>query len=185
MSSIFSTIAITAGFILLIPLAILAERADFNTWQSRLAFPEFRDSVNRHTPLHAVGTVLPPTITTNLTLTAADDPIVLVRETIISPGVTLTLEGGANVFAHEFATLSVFGTLRMQGRQSEPIILTTNERHGDNQVWNGIVLVDGARADIAHAAIRYAAPGLTCLPGSAVTTDHLEMKYTNQDIFGC
>lgn len=185
MSSTLSTIAITAGLILLIPLAIAAERADFNTWQSRLALPEFRDGVHRHTPLHAIGTVLPPTITANLTLTAADNPIVLVRETIISPGVTLTLEDGANVFAHEFAQLTVHGTLHVRGTPKQSIELTTNELHPDNKVWNGIVAAPTAVVTLAHTTIRYAAPGLTCLPGSAVTTDHLEMKYTNQDIFGC
>lgn len=168
---------------LVIPFAIQFERAEPETWRSRLAVFSGKEEVSRHTPLHSEGTFLPPRFTQNTTLTAAANPVILSGRTEVPSGVTLTLEGGVNLFAHEFAELAVFGTLRMQGAEADPIIFTSNERHPQNQIWNGIIGYDGARAVITHTRFHYASPALTCLPGSAATLTHSEIRETLVGVF--
>lgn len=171
--------------LLLIPLAIVAERADVSTWQSRLVLPRFITEPDRHTPIHATGTVVPPIVTTNLTLTPADNPVILVRETVIPAGVTVTLAAGTQLFAHEFSTLRVDGELVIRGTANQPVTLATNEQHPDNKIWNGIILSSGARANLTHAQIHDAVPALTCLPDSTLTTQSVAIKNTTAATFGC
>lgn len=168
--------ALVASFaLLLIPLALIFERAEFKTWNARLIIPSFEDEPNRHTPIQTNGVFLPPRITKNTTLTPDQNPIILAGRTEIPAGVTLSVSPGVHIYAHEFSEISTSGTLRMQGAEQNPIQLTSNEMHPQNQLWNGIIVQSGGHAEISHTIFHHASPALTCLKDSTVS-------FTNNEI---
>lgn len=177
-----STIALTAA-LLAAPLAVVAEHADFKTWHDRLVFPELEPEPSRHTPRFADGTLLPPTITANLELTAADNPVLLPFTTLIPAHVTVTVGPGTALYAHEFASLSVAGRLLVNGTVSQPVTFTTNELHPLNQVWSGVIVTDGGQATLAHTRLQHGTPTITCLPGSRLTAQHVDISDTSLGSF--
>lgn len=176
------TVLFLAGLVL-IPAAVAFERLEPETWQSRLAFFPGDDEINRHTPLHAAGTFLPLQITQDLGLTPNQNPVILAGRTEIKSGVTVTFAPGTHLYAHEFAELAILGVLRMQGTDTQPVTLTTNERHPQNQLWNGIIVESGGQAEITYTHFEYASPALTCLPGSTTKLSHSEIKNALIGIF--
>lgn len=176
--------AILASFaLLLIPLAIIFERAELKTWNARLIIPSFAEEPNRHTPLQTDGIFLPPRITENTTFTAEHNPVILTGHTEISPGITLTFSPGVHIYAHEFSEFSVFGTLRLPGANEKPILLTSNEAHPQNQTWNGIIVHPGGKTEISHTIFHHASPALTCLAGSTASLHSSEIHEALLGIF--
>lgn len=176
------TVLFLAGLVL-IPAAVAFERLEPETWQSRLVFFPGKDEINRHTPLQTDGAFLPPRLERDLTFTPEHNPIILPSRTEVAPNTTVTFTPGTHLYAHEFSELAVLGTLRMQGAQTKPITLTTNERHPQNQLWNGIIIEPGGQAEIAYTHFEYASPALTCLPGSTAELSHSEIKNALIGIF--
>lgn len=169
--------------LVVIPVAIVFERAEPRTWQERLAMAHFQTEPNRHTPLHAQGTFLPPVIPPHLTLTAHDNPVILAGRSEVPRGHSLTLEPGVTVFAHEFAELKVFGQLTVNGTSPSPVTLTSNERHPQNQIWNGVIVAEGGTATLTHIRFHFASPALTCLPGSNAHLSNSEIRNALIGIF--
>lgn len=176
------TILALAGLIL-IPAAVALERLEPEAWPDRLAFFPGKDEVSRHTPLHSDGTFLPPRLTQDTTFTPEQNPIILAHQTEIAPGVAVTFTSGTHIFAHEFSELAVLGTLHMQGSETQPIILTTNERHPQNQLWNGIIVEPGGQAEITRAQFHFASPALTCETDSTASLTNSEIHKALIGIF--
>jgi hypothetical protein len=175
--------ALLGCVLLLIPLAVWTEHESPKVWQNRLVWPEFSLEPNRHTPRHTDGTFLPPVITANRTLAENDSPVLLTGTTRIPTGVTLTIAAGTTVYAHEFATLVVDGTIVLEGSTAHPVVLTTNELHPENQVWGGITVTKTGRARIAHAVIRAATPAITCQPGARATLASFDIETQTLGMF--
>lgn len=170
-------IALMCLTFILAPLAIFAEDRAALIWNSQLYAPPYQDEVSFHTPTITNGTFLPPTITTSKTYTAADNPLLLTYQTTIPAGITVTLEPGVRVYAHEFATLTVNGHLATSGTPEEPIIFTTNEAHPDNQNWNGLVINPGGRVTATHTTIEYASPAISCMKNSQLVAKNLHTTF--------
>lgn len=174
---------ILAAILVLLPVAMWAEKRAPIVWQERLLIPRFEADVARHTAYFSGGVHLPRRVRSNLTLSAHGGPYVLDAVTTIPAGVALTIEAGTTILAREFSALDVTGELFVPGTPSQPVEFTTNEVHPDNQTWGGIVVNTGGRAIVRHAHVRHAAPALTCLAGSHVRADNLDIQYGAVGVF--
>ncbi|HYP56320.1 MAG TPA: right-handed parallel beta-helix repeat-containing protein, partial [Solirubrobacterales bacterium] len=118
------------------------------------------------TPSMASATVLPTTISENMTLTAAGSPYTG-TSTTVSEGVTVTVEPGTLVKLT--GTLASKGTLDVNGTAEAPAVFTSSSDSAPGQ-WTGIVLQAGAGASsIRHAEIRHGKTGIA-LDGSISPT---------------
>jgi len=181
MKDLSTTIIITA--LLLLPLAVWSETADFEVWNNRLAIPTLIPEPSRHTPHYSTGTFLPPIIKESLTLTPADNPILLTTTTRVSPNVTVTLTAGTAVYAHEFAGFIVAGHLVAEGTTAQPIQFISNEVHPLNQTWSGITVTKDGQLTITHADLHHASPAFTCLTGSNASLSNVHITDTSLGIF--
>lgn len=174
------TTAIMVIAILLIPLAIWIEHYHPNVWNQRLATPVFEEEPNRHTPIHTEGTYLPPTISQDSTLTSDNNPYLLTGTTTVPENVTLTIEPGTHIYAHEFAGITIQGALAAKGTDQNPITFTTNELHPLNKVWSGITVAPNASATADNVVIEHASPGISCLPQAtaAITNSVIQLAST-------
>lgn len=163
--------------------AVVIERAEPKTWNSRLAYPAFETEPNRHTPRFAAGTFLPPAIAETTKLSPAQNPVILSGTTVIPDNVTLTIEPGTHIFAHEFSGLEVRGTLNVSGTADQPVVLSTNEAHELNQVWNGIFFQAGSVGRVESAVFEHASPAISCLQNSSVSYDHIRITHTPTAIY--
>ena len=168
---------------LLIPVAIWIEHSEATVWNERLLWPTFEEEPNRHTPHHALGTFLPPTIAQDVTFSAKENPIILAGTTTIVPGVQVTFEPGVMMVVHEYGQIIVKGMLSLRGSAEQPVRLTSNEAHIDNRVWAGIVIQSGGQATINHAIIRYASPAISCMPQSKATISNARIEFGNLGIY--
>lgn len=175
-SSLIPSVLLSAT-LLLVPAAILAENQAGRVWNNRLFLPTYQEEENLHTPQVTEGTYLPPTIKQTTTYTLADSPLILTDTTTIPAGITVTINPGVRVVAHEFALLNIQGTLLAAGHPAQPITFTTNEVHPDNQSWSGIVVEPSGQTNLEHVIVEYASPGFTCVAGSRVNADHLHTRF--------
>ena len=176
------TIAVVFA-LLLVPAAIAIEKAEPRLWSDRLILPSFTAQENLHTPREYIGTFLPPTISTSRTLTIKDSPVILTKTTTIPLGVTVTLEPGVEVFAHEYGALVVNGMLVVNGIADNNVVFTTNEKHPTNQTWSGIVFGPTGHGTIQHTHLKYGSPGITCAAGSAVVIQNTTIELGSVGVF--
>lgn len=154
-----------------------------NVLSARLFLPQLPLAVDRHTPRYPYGTYLPPVIATSQTFPTAASPLILAGPTLIAADATVTLAAGTHLYANEFATLTVEGTLRSLGTSAQPVVFSTNEQHPANQLWNGLVFTAGSRGDLRYTTIEFATPAVTCLAGSQVTSLRPHLKNTRLATF--
>lgn len=81
--------------------------------------------------------VLPDTVVSNLTLTAACSPYRAAGDVVVKPDVTLSVEPGVAIQFPEKANLWVLGDLQVNGSASQPVLITNAPDAG---VWGGILL---------------------------------------------
>lgn len=169
--------------LVLSPALFWLQQATPEVFTQRLFLPQLLPVLDRHTPRYPASAYLAPVISSNQTIPAAASPIILTGTTRVAKGATLTIAAGTTIYAAEFATLTIDGTLITQGTKDQPVIFSTNEQHEANQLWNGLVLNPGSHSDLHHTTIEYAAPGVTCLKNSSVISDHLTIKNTKVPVF--
>ncbi|HKO38376.1 MAG TPA: right-handed parallel beta-helix repeat-containing protein [Solirubrobacterales bacterium] len=103
------------------------------------------------TPGIAGASVLPTTISENLTLTASGSPYT--GSTTIASGATVVAEPGVLV---KSGTITVNGTLKTNGTAEQPVVFTSAMDTAAGQ-WTGIKLQAGSGASrLSHVEIRYA-----------------------------
>lgn len=166
-----------------VPFIAWIERVEPTVWTTRLLLPFFESEPSRHTPLHAIGTFLPPIINADTLLTPADNPVILTTTTRVLPGTTLTLTAGTTIVAHEFAQLIIDGTLHIKGKPTAPVTLTTNEAHESNRTWGGILFNAQSTGMIQYATIHYGSPGISCLQESKVSITNTTITTGSAGIF--
>lgn len=149
--------------LVLSPALFWLQQATPEVFNQRLFLPQLLPVLDRHTPRYTTG--------------------ILTGTTRVAAGTTLTIPAGTRIYANEFATLVIDGTLITQGTQDKPVIFSTNEQHEANQLWNGLVLSAGSRSDLHHTTIEYAAPAVTCLENSSLTSNHVTIKNTKVPVF--
>ncbi len=181
MKNISSILLVIA--LLLIPSAAVLEKSDIKLWNAPLLTADVTNEPNRHTPIHPLGTFLPPTINKDTTYTVADNPIIIAGIVNVPTTSSLTFTPGARVYVHEHGNLRVAGNLNIKGTKEEPVTFTTNEAHLDNRTWNGITLESTSRANIANAQFRYGAPGISCLTGSQANISNTKFQFGNLGIY--
>lgn len=160
----------------LLPALVWFADHEASTWRARLWLPQFIEEPSRHTPRHSQGTFLPPELTADLTLTAADNPILLTHTTRVPAGLRLTLQPGVSIFAHEFATLVIDGQLESQGTKAQPVHAVSNEMNPANRVWGGIIFQAGSTGSLDYTIINAGSPAISCLAGSTVNVAHARFE---------
>ncbi len=162
--------------LLLIGVAIVVEKKENQTWNNRLAWPDFIDAENKHTPIFPLGTFIPPRIEKDTTYIYSDSPVLLTDNTVIAPGATLTFETGTLVMAHEHASFIIEGTLKANGVLDHEVVFTTNEEYPDNQTWNGFIVQPSGTANLSYTKIQFASPGITCEQNGKADMKHLTIE---------
>lgn len=163
-------------FLLLIPLAIVAERTVSNQWTQRLINPEYKQEIDRHSPKLTNGTFLAENISVNTTLSPEQNPVIIPSTTTIEKNATLTILPGTQFFVNEFSGLLIKGNLEVNGEKDNPIVFTTNELHPDNQTWNGLTFESTGNGNINHIHISFASPAISCLKSSKVSASNLKIR---------
>lgn len=181
-SSLFPALLVSLG-LLLLPIAFLAEQADQEMWTNRLFLASLLPEPDRHTPLVIEGTFLPPVITKSTHITSAQSPLILTGRTRVPRAVTLEIDPGVTIYAHEFAELIVAGRLVSRGQPDTPIVWRSNEAHPLNQIWNGLIFTAGSQAEVSHTIIQHAAPAMSCLPDSQVSMAHVRLNSPSLGLF--
>jgi hypothetical protein len=154
--------------LILSPGLMFMQRAANTAWAERLALPQLVAGPHRHTPRYFSGTFLPPVITKDTTLTAAHNPVILPHTTHVASGATLILEPGVEIWAHEFAALTIEGVLISRGTNEQPVRFESNELHPDNQFWGGLIFEPGSVGTVTYTRLTNASPGVSCLADSRV-----------------
>jgi RHS repeat-associated protein len=106
-------------------------------------------------PSAASATVLPETISENMTLTPAGSPYT--GSPTIESGVTVTIEPGVKL---TLGPLTVKGTLLAEGTAESPVAFTSAKEEKGGE-WRGILFEPGSGASVLnHTEIKYAGNGL-------------------------
>lgn len=168
---ILSSVLVGLG-VLLVPFLWSAERAAPEMWHNRLLVPQFETEPQRHSPRFSTGLFLPTEITSSLTITSADNPVLIANPVYIAPGVTVTIEAGTHIYVHEFALITVAGSLILRGQAAEPITFSSNEQHLDNQHWGGLIFSPDSQGLLDYVVINNASPSVTCQRDSALVASH-------------
>lgn len=113
------------------------------------------------------------TLTTSLTLTAAEGPYRVLGEIVVPTGVTLTVEPGTTVYFVTGARISFNGgRLLAEGQENNRIRFT---RYGSTGTWNGLQF-NGSMLDnrITWAILEYAETdnGMVGVYNSSITLEH-------------
>lgn len=166
----------------LLPVFFLIEQLYANAWHDRAALPDIVPVLHLHTPVVTSGVFLPPVITHDRSFTK-HEVLILTGTTRIPAGVTLTLGPGVQVYAHEFAALTIEGSLIIEGTPAQPVVFTTNEAHPANQMWSGLMFMAGSHGHLAYTTIRLASPAVSCLPHSMVTVAHSRLLGGSLGVF--
>jgi hypothetical protein len=102
----------------------------------------------------AQATDVSGSIASNTTWTAAGSPYIVVGDTTLEPGVTLTIQPGVTVQFAQYRGLWVKGNLSAVGTSVSPITFTgTTESAG---WWRFINVEQGGAATLTHCTLRYA-----------------------------
>ncbi|MBC8175343.1 MAG: T9SS type A sorting domain-containing protein [Candidatus Marinimicrobia bacterium] len=110
--------------------------------------------------------------------TTWEDDILITGDVIIDGGITLTILSGVTLNFSEGTTLTVNGTLDIQGSESQPVTLTSNEQ------WEGIELKSGCNLNMQHTEIRHAnkAVKTSFVEGIVCDIENCEFQYNLKDI---
>ncbi len=117
------------------------------------------DAVTLRAVFESDGTcgILPDTVLTNLTLTAACSPYRAAGNVLVKPGVTLTVEPGVEIQFPEKADLWVLGDLQINGSDAEPVLI---KNAPGTQVWGGILLNNTtAQSNFKYLSLENASAG--------------------------
>lgn len=128
-------------------------------------------------PVATAATVVPgQTIQVNTTWDLAGSPYIVQGDVNVSANVTLTLEAGVQVLFDGFYTLRVLGGLDGRGNAAAPIAFESYQPVPGWSDWIGIVLEDGARANLSFAELRHADRGALHTRGDNLAFDNLTIE---------
>jgi hypothetical protein len=178
-----STLLFTVVLIVLPSLIFWGERAYDEVWKQPLLLKPTVSDPPIDTVLEQSGTFIPATISTSITYTATDSPLIITEPTTIPTAVTVTIEPGVDIVVNEFASLDVFGTLLLSGTAAKPIQLRTNQANPDQQTWAGILAHPGGVLHVSHATITDASPGISCLKDSTAAVSNVDIAATLVGIY--
>ncbi len=173
-----------------------AELTPYSAWRlpfavPRLARPLFQNQKSTiHNPQSKVPGLASPariplltdvggTIITDTTWTLAGSPYVLTSDTVITGGVTLTVEPGVTVMGNNDVELKVLGHLTAVGTPAQPITFTSATNTGGGQ-WSGLVF-DGGTGHLRHVTVRYGGQDNTAL-GSSIGSNIVARNITSGEL---
>jgi hypothetical protein len=91
-------------------------------------------------------------------------PIILLDTVSVKPGCVLTINPGTRVYGYNFAFMIVRGELKIEGSREKPVLFQGTRLepwYGDVPgQWGGILIMDGARAEVKHLRLKNAFRGI-------------------------
>lgn len=100
--------------------------------------------------------ILPDTIRQNLILSQTCSPFTAVRDVVVLPDVTLSVEAGVEIRFPEKANLWVLGDLQIKGTANNPVII----KGLSGAIWGGILLKNTtAKSTLTHLNLENASAG--------------------------
>ena len=178
-----STVLFTIALIVLPGIIFWGERAYDDVWKQPFLVTPAASNPPHDTLLEQTGTFIPGSITSSITYTSADSPLIITQPTSIPAGVTVIIEPGVDIVVNEFASLNVFGTLLLRGTAAEQIQLRTNQASPNQQTWAGILSHPDSVVQIDYATITNASPGISCLKSSVATIENVDISATLLGIY--
>jgi len=130
---------------------------------------------------HASATYVEGEIQQDTVWTLTDSPFIVIKDVIIKPGYTLTIEPGVEVrFGGNFS-LVVEGTLNAAGTQEDMIKFTSNKDQPQLGDWITIRFVNKLQTStVAYCIVQYAVNGTTIDNGN-VQIRNCEISYNQQN----
>jgi len=136
---------------------------DNNGSLSIVDFSGYLSDETSNTPVE--NNYLPFLIAENKTITA-DEPYIAIGDVFVKPGVTLTIEAGAELIFGPSMNLIVDGELQVNGVQDSPVTFTSQSE----QTWSGIKInATSTTSVIEWATIENATTGIDVSVGSTNT----------------
>ena len=108
--------------------------------------------------------------------------VTLTDHAIVAPNVTLTFNAGATLHAAPGKSLTIQGTLSVQGTNGSWVKFQSQAASGAGQ-WVGIVLAGGGTANVTYAEIHNASTALRANPNSHYTIDHLKIDNSSNMLY--
>src|SRR3989338_1458026 len=94
-------------------------------------------------------------VTSDTMWTADASPYLVSSDTSVTTGAVLTVEPGVVVELGPGITLTVAGTLLVEGSAAAPVVFTSVDDSPESAGWRHIIVAGGATASFVHAALRY------------------------------
>jgi len=98
-------------------------------------------------------------ITENTTLTKTNSPYIALADVVVDSGVSLQIEPGVEIRMPDKGNIIVFGSLQMNGTESQPILIKPN-RTSKVSLWGALCFKNASDASIiSHVKIQGASKG--------------------------
>src|SRR3989344_374176 len=94
-------------------------------------------------------------VTSDTMWTADASPYLVSSDTSVTTGAVLTVEPGVVVELGPGITLTVAGTILVEGSAAAPVVFTSVDDSPESAGWRHIIVAGGATASFVHAALRY------------------------------
>jgi len=127
----------------------------------------------------ANATYVEGTIAQDTTWSLTDSPYVVSKDTIISSGVTLTLEPGVEVRFGGYFSLIVEGRLLAFGEENNTITFTSNRDQPKAGDWNSTKFVGTELSVLAYCVMEYARSSIA-VEDSRVTIENCEISHNSE-----
>lgn len=123
---------------------------------------------------------------------AANSRYIIIQDIVVSQGISLTIELGAELSFTDAAILDVYGGLQIQGTATSPVILTGAKTLHEFDIWSGIGEWSGVRindtagpVNIDYSIIEYATIGVDFInSGGMLSNSILKFNNTGVRIYG-
>jgi len=178
LSSILLSIVLIAS-----PLYFGGEYFFGDSWNSPFAVKPVDQEIAEGTLKFTSGTKIPSVISAPTVYTSEDNPLLLTGTVEILPNATVSFEPGTIIAASEFASIFVRGRLQTNGTSTKPVLFESNLMHPDQQTWSGILALNQSHVDLLHTKISHGAPAISCLPGSTLTGEGVDINLSLTGVY--
>jgi len=125
----------------------------------------------------AMATDVGGLIDTDTTWDLAGSPYIVVGNTLVSSGVSLTIEPGVEVRFNGFYYLRVEGNLQAKGTFDNKILFTSNLSPQQKRDWYGIAIINNIGSELSWAVLEYVSYAAIVGEGSGNKINNCTVRY--------
>ncbi|MHB8995349.1 MAG: right-handed parallel beta-helix repeat-containing protein [Armatimonadota bacterium] len=127
----------------------------------------------------SAATDLPATISSDTTLSASGSPYQLVSDVMIPAGITLTINGPAQIVSQGDFRLFIYGTLEGAGLATKRLAFRAADGSARG-AWQGLYVARGGCCNLRYSTVKNAATNIMCA-GGTVALDHSTVALASGD----